>query len=550
MSTPGALSRNPSKEASEVSRPSFRPLAPKTKLPIQPRSYHPRSLIVPSSLPYRANRLALCPVCSRRGCQLKSHKALISHISRRGSLAPSENGSITLSTSKAERLKQSAYTKSYAYFYAQIYVDADIAASRVDAFFELPLPCGVNKPEMNMLFLKCANFPGNLPWLFPYSNTSPDFTAESNRTINIPRPPELSNDLVLSPFFLPAMTDSALCLAILAASAASLPQRSGRPAENVAVLTLFDQAMYQLRERLSSSPGEVSDTTVAAATFLWGINALLNDPDSMRQHGKSVHALVAGRGGLSNLGLCGAVARLVVMVDSLNAITFAELALYPNRVEVPPLEDEPPPVCGAYFRSERSQKSIDTALNNICMKSAGVANLMERMIRTRSTTTEYFHAMSMLSRIGTDIINIYVKFKNTGTKDECTCLAVMLTNILLYYKPREQQMMVTTQAGRLIRALHQKEIPSYWLGNMELLVWILFILAMIPHDFDGKEWAMDLLSQAMCSRFGSESWPDDWQETVHQAVLQFVWSDVRLSEGFATICRSLTLRVFGDNENG
>jgi hypothetical protein len=346
------------------------------------------------------------------------------------------------------------------------------------------------------------------------------------------------------------MTDSALCLAILAASAATSMQRSGRPAENVAVLTLLDQAMSQLRERLSSGKGEVSDATVAAATFLWGINSLLNDPDSMQQHGNSVHALVAGRGGLSNLGLSGAVARLVVGMDSLNAIIFAQRALYPNRVDAAPLKEDPAPVCGAYFSIETSQQSIDPALHMLCLESIGVANLLERMIRRRSTAPEYFHALSKLSNVGTGIINIYVKLKGTGTKDECVCLTMQLTNILLYYKPREQPMMVTTQAGRLIRALKQQEIPTHWLGDMEMLVWILFIIAMIPHDFDGKEWAMDLLCQALCSRYGSEEWPDEWQEAIHRVVLQFVWVDARLSAGFATICRSVTMRVFGDNEGG
>lgn len=346
------------------------------------------------------------------------------------------------------------------------------------------------------------------------------------------------------------MTDSALCLAILAASAATVTGRTGRPAENVAVLTLFDQAMSQLRERLSSGTGQVSDTTVAAATFLWGINSLLNDPDSMQQHGNSVHALVAGRGGLSNLGLGGAVARLVVGVDSLNAIIFAQHALYPNRLDATPLEDNPPPLCGAYFSSKRAQQSIDPAINVLCLESVGVANLLERMIRHQSTTPEYFHAMSKLSSIGTGIINRYVGLRGTGTKNECACLALQLMNILLYYKPREHQMMVTTQAGRLIRALKQQEVWSYWLGDMELLVWILFILEMLPHDFEGKEWAMDLLCQALCSRYGSEKWPDEWQEAIHRVVLQFVWVDARLSPAFATMCKSVTLRVFGDDEGG
>lgn len=351
---------------------------------------------------------------------------------------------------------------------------------------------------------------------------------------------------MLSPFFLPAMNDSALCLAILAASAASLPQRSSRPAGNVIVLTLFDQAMYQLRERLVSGP--VSDATIAAATFLWGINSLLNDPDSMLQHSKSVHALVSRRGGLSNLGLDGAVAQLVTMVDVLNAIIFGEKTLYPNVVDARPLENEPVPLCGAYFKGPRAQNSIDPVLSKLCLESVGVANLLERMLCTRPTAPEYFHAMDKLATIGADTTNIYVRFKGIGSMDECVCLTMQLANILLYYRPRERQMMVRTQASRLISALQKQDIPGYWVAEMELFVWILFVAAMIPHDFEGKEWAMDLLCQALCSKLGTEHWPDDWEDTVNRVVLNFVWCDARLAPGFATICRSIALRVFGEHE--
>jgi hypothetical protein len=340
------------------------------------------------------------------------------------------------------------------------------------------------------------------------------------------------------------MHDAALCLAIVTASAASLPQRSGRPTEYVAALTLFNQATYQLPERLDSGP-RVSDATVAAAAFLSGISSLLNDPISMQEHGEIVHALVLRRGGLSQLGLNRAVAQLVVMVDNLNSVIFGEKTRYPNIADAMPLEQEPAPICGAYFKGPRAQKSIDPVLCRLALKSVGVANLLENMIRTRSTTPEYFHAMSKLSTIGSEMANVYVRFKGTGSRDECVCLATQLANTLLYYTPRNHQMMVTTQASRLIRALQQQEIPGYWVEEMELFVWISFVVAMIPHDFDGKEWAMDLLCQSLCSKISSEEWPDNWQDTVNRVVLNFVWCDARLAPGFLTICRSVALRVFG-----
>lgn len=153
MSTPDAQPQQNSREASETARPSsLRQLAPKPPARLLPSNARSLSL-----LPYRASRPPQCAVCSRRGCQLKTHKALVAAASRRGSLAPSDDGAGSSEASPVERLslKQSSYVKSYAYFFAQVYVDHDIASLRVDPFFDLPLPIENNSSEMHMLFHKC-----------------------------------------------------------------------------------------------------------------------------------------------------------------------------------------------------------------------------------------------------------------------------------------------------------------------------------------------------------------------------------------------------------
>jgi hypothetical protein len=142
-----------SRQTSEAPRArSLRAIAPKP-----PQVNRPHRLVVPSSLPHRASRPPTCPVCLRRGCQLKTHVALAAYSRRGGSLAASNGGFGVSSTSIAQRSSESVYTKSYAYYYAQIYVDTDIASSRIDPFFDLPLPPESNTPEMHSLFHKCKN---------------------------------------------------------------------------------------------------------------------------------------------------------------------------------------------------------------------------------------------------------------------------------------------------------------------------------------------------------------------------------------------------------
>jgi hypothetical protein len=155
MSTSDAQSQRSSRQIPEVpqARPSPRSSAPKPpKIALPLRS---QKLVVPSQL---AKQPAACPVCLRHACQLKTHRTLVAHSKRRLSLAPSNEGSGNSNSSLVKRLRQSAYTKSYAYYYAQIFVDMDIASSRVDPFFDLPLSSDVNNPEIHSLFYKCKPF--------------------------------------------------------------------------------------------------------------------------------------------------------------------------------------------------------------------------------------------------------------------------------------------------------------------------------------------------------------------------------------------------------
>jgi hypothetical protein len=86
-----------------------------------------------------------CPLCRRVGCQVRSHKAFV---------AQSRTASTSTSTSKSKQ-SDDIYTKSYAYFYAQEYVDADLAAGKVDPFHKLPIR--QETPELHMLFHDCKH---------------------------------------------------------------------------------------------------------------------------------------------------------------------------------------------------------------------------------------------------------------------------------------------------------------------------------------------------------------------------------------------------------
>jgi hypothetical protein len=91
-----------------------------------------------------------CAVCGSDACRLRSHKDFIRH-----KLLPLSG---PRSGKCHEQIAKSLYTKSYAYFWAQQYVDADPAASQIDPFYNLPIPEG-RQPGLNRLFRDCESLP-------------------------------------------------------------------------------------------------------------------------------------------------------------------------------------------------------------------------------------------------------------------------------------------------------------------------------------------------------------------------------------------------------
>lgn len=144
---PDALSSDPNTFQLPLSR--FRHLAPKP-LPLErPRAGRPSKGKSVSSI-FLASRPFACPVCGRVLCQLKSHKSFARQKELEWEVADAD-----VSMQHRRNLsKDTTYQRSYAYLFAQRYVDPDIAASRVDPFINLPIPDNAN-PEIHRLFHDC-----------------------------------------------------------------------------------------------------------------------------------------------------------------------------------------------------------------------------------------------------------------------------------------------------------------------------------------------------------------------------------------------------------
>lgn len=134
------------------SRP-FKTLAPKPFQTDRPISNGRATARAPSLVAGPWN-CPICPVFQRPACRLRSHKAFAKAPKR----APQAgNGTIpTQSHRPAEN--DAAYAHSYAYRFAQSFVDSDIAAGRVDPFYKLPIPDSTH-PQIHRLFHDCKHAP-------------------------------------------------------------------------------------------------------------------------------------------------------------------------------------------------------------------------------------------------------------------------------------------------------------------------------------------------------------------------------------------------------
>jgi hypothetical protein len=140
------------------SRP-LKTLAPKPPQPQRPISSRRTNATSVLSVVGRGSPLT-CPVCRRRGCQLSSHKLWAEDSNQPG------GGTVSLHV-RQNVIEHTPYANSYAYRFAQSFVDASIAAGRVDPFYQLPIP-GNTHPQLHRLFHDCKYPPTFLSHSTPF----------------------------------------------------------------------------------------------------------------------------------------------------------------------------------------------------------------------------------------------------------------------------------------------------------------------------------------------------------------------------------------------
>ena len=430
-------------------------------------------------------------------------------------------------------ISDEAYKSSYAYRYAHSYVDTALAQGRVDAFHNLPLPSDLDTTQNHSLFHHY-------------------FSYETKQGLEVPKLAHVPDDLVLDPFFIVAMQDTDVCLSVLALAAAQLPtQQTSRP-NQVRALEFSDRAVASMRER-TNTLDPPSDAVIIAHVFLWAVAMFLQEKKVMQEHANIVCSLVRTRGGLRCLGLQGKVEQLVRFVDARHSLIAHTASMYRDAPNPPALADMPPKKYGSFWETERSMEIISQDVLDSCRGICTMIEVVEETFVKGMTMPTMMWLMGKILFLTASRSRVLQVYAETGTFDECVILANELALHHALDNVKKQRNAVLFQAKPLVKAVRKidEQFPQLFActnGETELFVWVFFLISMVPHDFDGKDWVRDLLCRFVRAQLAETSMtPSNWIERIWQSLVQFTWSNHKYREGFNKICKEIQVVISRDN---
>lgn len=441
-----------------------------------------------------------CPACGRRGCLLVSHRLYAAQHTSRMSQPPS-----------AEEEPHVSFTIS-------------AGSGRLDPFFDLPV--GNSDPEMQQRF---RDF----------------FTTQCSSMTSPVR--ILAFDSAYCPVVLrQALADPALCHTFIAMSAtyASIHGHDLQ-APDAKLLSTYNRTFQVLRQQIhQTKSGKPSDIHVTAALNLLMCHGLaFGDCHAMKGHSAALRALVNDCGGISNLS--GQCAALTLWVDYYVTLYTGKKPVFLDQAGVMsdiPLSNPPEPVYGGGLDDLKLRGVISPALLDVCQNTCRLTELLEDRVsgNTNPARWEYFHYKrnSMPMRNGI----VHSELFGSGTKAECISLAHNLY-MFLVLRLMPWKAPVVNLCEQLQSALLATGLNDYWSRDIDVLLWVLFILVAGAEHWSGKRWALQLLLDTLSYCYGSEprNWPLDWREMQRLSLMQFTWSQIYLTESFMATCRELAM---------
>ncbi|KAJ9615768.1 hypothetical protein H2200_001845 [Cladophialophora chaetospira] len=346
---------------------------------------------------------------------------------------------------------------------------------------------------------------------------------------------------------IPVMTDTTLCLSVIAAWKAVqflAGQTSAYPH-----LSYEAQALQSLRHKLIvQGQAAVTDEAILAASLLWATGTMFAQQDALRRHATGVRALVTARGGLRCIGSVGeigqaaSIKQLILWADFLTAQFLGEEVHFED---IGPAYSMPPSLL-------KLSKAITIPphianLRPTTLKAVREMKLLlvshDAATRTcRVSIAEYKALMSLLNHSTIERINLEHHLKNSDSPDECLMLAMNLMRLTVLFHAGPLFTIVISVISRLRNALKRTTLKSFIEISPEginLYIWACFIGLVNDFDNENRAYFIEMLSSAMDTKYEESSWPEGWRTQTLDMLRSFIWSDTVLTRLYFEACHMI-----------
>jgi hypothetical protein len=205
-----------------------------------------------------------------------------------------------------------------------------------------------------------------------------------------------------------------------------------------------------------------------------------------------------------------------------------------------PLSNPPATVYGGGLDELGMRGLISPALLTVCQNTCRLTELLEDRVSGNANPArwEYFHYKrnTMAMRNGV----VHSELFGSGTKAECISLSHNLY-LFLVLRLMPWKAPIVNLCDQLQSALLASGLNDYWGQDVNVLLWVLFMLLAAAEYRDGKRWALKLLLDTLSHYHGSEQrdWPPNWCEMQRLNLMELTWSEIYLTDSFKSTCRDL-----------
>jgi hypothetical protein len=340
---------------------------------------------------------------------------------------------------------------------------------------------------------------------------------------------------------IPVMTDTSLCLSVIAAWQA-VQCLAGQLSSDLPYLSYEAKALQSLRNQLvKQGNAGISDEAVMAAALLWATCTLFAQPEPLRRHANGVKAMVTARGGLDTLGHAGAIKQLILWADFLTAQFLAEDVCFQDIGATHAL----PPPMSQLHKTITIPKPFNQLLPETVKAAIDLRLLLvshDRALTTgRISIPEYKALMSLLNQSTVDRLGLAKQYQGQHRIDECVITAMNLLRLTVLFHAGPLYTVVVSVIERL-RDLASQGGPRLWRDCLDTFIWVSFVGLVNQFETHNRFHFTDMISKALNVKYKS-SWPDDWQADILSMLRSFLWSDAILTDQYFDMCQMIESHI-------